>query len=27
MTHEMASVRLSLLGAEVTDVRHHRQRI
>lgn len=27
MTHEMASVRLSQLGAEVTDVRHHRQRI
>ncbi len=27
MTHEMASVRLSQLGTEVMDVRHHRQRV
>ncbi len=27
MTHEMASVRQSQLGAEVADVRHHRQRV
>jgi toxin CcdB len=27
MTHEMASVRLSLLGAEVVNVAHHRKSI